>query len=117
MEERVVKSLGFDAESPMVRIEVSRILSLGQGATADGEAAALPPNVFGGYTEEIVAFDEQPTVATVSPVQFREMANQQPDSPGIGSTFRIAWIVAVALVLLILTGGILILLQARRRVS
>ena len=72
----VVKQLGFDAESPMVRTEISQILSSG----------SLMDNSTGieGYSEQTVQLENAASTATVSPAQLRQLATSESESEKAG---------------------------------
>lgn len=54
-QEQVVKSLGFDAESPLVKTEISQIMAIGQqNAVGSGSSRNVSLNPIMGYSEMIV---------------------------------------------------------------
>ena len=118
VQSEVVKLLGFDAESPMVKTEVSQILSMSQPSGMESE---IPLETAEGklyeYNEESLKFENGATVAVISPAQLRELTSSKPTSSGTGSTFRMALFIVSGMVLLIIAGGIFIMLRARKRVS
>jgi len=66
LRETVLKSLGFDPESPMVKVEVSQILARGpisRPKAASGEAAL--DNLLFGYREVSLGDDSQPAASTL----------------------------------------------------
>ena len=68
------KSLGFDPESPMVKAEISRIMAVGRppGVQAGGSVGPLEVTLF-GYSEQVVEFEDESAVDTVSPAQLSKM--------------------------------------------
>lgn len=106
----VVKLLGFDAESPMVKMEISQILSMSSSG-----GAAIARTIQQGYKEEVVEFESSTSAAMVSPAQLREMNSTKPVSSEVRSTFQLTLFVVGGMVLLILAGGVLIILRARRK--
>ena len=118
VQSEVVKLLGFDAESPIVKTQISQIISLGPSSRTDAEGTdkSLESALY-GYKEETVEFESEPAVAMISPAQFRELDSTKPDSSGDSSNFRMALFIVGGMVLLILAGGIFIILRARRRAS
>jgi hypothetical protein len=109
----VVKSLGFDAESPMVKTEISQILSLNPSLEADKPSE----NIFQGYSEMAVEPESSTTVAAVSPAQLRQLVSRRPDASDTGDhgrhPYRVALCIIGGMVLLILVGGLLIILRER----
>jgi hypothetical protein len=116
VQSEVIKSLGFDAENPMVKAEVSQILAI--GLTSSGKSGEVPDTsqgIFYGYEERIVEYDDEPPVAMLSPVQMSGMDSPEPDSSGGGWTLRTTSFILIGISLLILAGGAFIILRARRR--
>ena len=79
----VLKLSGFDAESPMVKAEISRILAMGQGAGRGGPGSrGREEDGFLGYSEEVVEFEsdsgrEEPA-PTLAPAQVQELDLPKP---------------------------------------
>jgi hypothetical protein len=120
LQAEVMKLIGFDAESPMVKTEVSQILSLGKatkGQRMDEETVASLRDKFHGYREEVVEFESTPTVTTVPLSQFRESASTESGSSGTGLIFKVALLAVGGMFLLILAVSVFIILRARRRAS
>ena len=117
LQSEAAKLLGFDAESPMVKTQISQIISLGPSSRTDEGTAEPLEGALYGYREEAVEFESKPTVAMISPAQFRELDSTDPDSSGDSSNFRVALFIVGGMVLLILAGGVFIILRARRRAS
>lgn len=134
--------LGFDPENPMVKAEISRILSMGPTvARADGLGDGLL-----GYTEQVVEFssgsDEgmqpeettsrdafveeeeppppspstRPSIAQASVVQTPRPPISEMTSvagPGLGT----AWTVVGGMAIVIVVGGVFVILRAQRRAA
>lgn len=115
IQSEVVEVLGFDAESPMVKTEISQILFM--GPSVRGEAGGPSGFSLGGfeYSEEIVEFEDEPSVAMISPAQFRDLSSPAPASAEENSIFQMIFLISGGMALLILAGGALILLRARWR--
>jgi len=113
IQSEVVKSLGFDAESPMVKTEISQILSLKPTLETDKPLE----NRLGGYSEMAVEPESRPNVASVSPAQLRQLASRRPDASVTGHhgryPYRMALYIIGGMVLLILVGGVFIILRER----
>ena len=113
IQSEVVKSLGFDAESPMVKTEISQILSLRPSRETDKPSE----NRFGGYSEMAVEPESSPNVAAVSPAQLRQLVSRRPDASGTGHhgrhPYRMALYIIGGMVLLILVGGTFVILRER----
>jgi len=118
MQSNVVKYLGFDAENPMVKREISSILSLSSSKpTMDREAINSIRDIFNDYSEQIVAYEVEQKPARVSPAQFRELVSQTASNPKSGVNLKITSAVMSLFVLSTLTGGLFILLRSHRRKS
>lgn len=109
---QAAKSLGFDVESPMIKMEMSQILSL-------GSSSGVATSPLEGYSETVVEFEGGGSQSAVSPAQFRQLVSDESAAPktGMASYTRIFLLVAGGVVLLILVGGVLVILRSRRRVS
>lgn len=118
MQSNVVKYLGFDAENPMVKREMSSILSLSSSKTTmDREAIDSIRDVFDDYSEEIIAYEVEQKPARVSPAQFRELVSQTASNPKSGVNLKITIAMMSLIVLSTLSGGLFILLRSYRRKS
>lgn len=118
IQSEVVELLGFDAESPMVKIEISQILSMGSLLWSGAEGpVGLSEGGLGEYSETTVELEEAPSVTMMSPAQFRDIASPDPVSAKDGSIFRAPLFIVGVMALLILVGGTLILLRSRWRSS
>lgn len=60
LRDRAAKRLGFDPENPVVKMEVSRIVSLGSGEAGRVDPAGEAGDGLFGYHEEAVRFGETP---------------------------------------------------------
>lgn len=102
VQSEVAKALGFDVESPMVKTEMSQILSL-----------RPPESELDRYSETTVEFESEPAVAAVSPAKLRQLISRRPDVSDKRHPYRMALLIVGGMVLLILIGGILIVLRAQ----
>jgi hypothetical protein len=128
LQSAVVKQGGFDAESPLVKTEISRILAMGRRAGLGGAGGnGSEEDGFLGYTEQIVAFENdsgaEETAPTLAPAQVRELDLPKPASDEIISevppesdrSFQVAYVTVGGMVLVVLAGGGLVIVRARRR--
>jgi hypothetical protein len=110
---KVAKSLGFDAESPMVKTEVSQILSLRPSL----EKGKPSESKFEGYSEMAVEPESSSTAAAISPAQLRRLVSRRPDASATGDhgrhPYRMTLCVVGGMVLLILAGGVFIISRGR----
>ena len=113
MQSGVVKHLGFDAENPLVKLEMSRILSLSSSEDGFGTTVPSTEGVL-GYSEQTVAFDAAPTTAMVSPAQLRAMANTDDESNHSGTPGRAIWLTVGGITLLVGIVGVLMMVARRR---
>jgi hypothetical protein len=102
VQSEVAKALGFDVESPMVKTEMSQILSL-----------RPPESELDRYSETTVEFESEPVVAAVSPAKLRQLISRRPDVSDKRHPYRMALLIVGGMVLLILIGGMLIVLRAQ----
>lgn len=107
----VVKILGFDAENPMVKAEVGQILAI--GSTSNGEEESQ--DLFYGYEEREVEYDNVSSVAMLSPAQVSDMTYQRVDPHGGGSVLRTIILPLIGISTLILIAAAFIILRTRRR--
>lgn len=112
----LAKLLGFDVENPMIKTEMSQIMSTGS-PTSQTEAP------LSGYRETVVEFVESPSTSTVSPAQLRQLVSPEPANEsnisrqGAFLSYKMALLIIGALALLIVIAGVFIILKARRRAS
>lgn len=114
----VVKFLGFDAESPMVKIEMSSIMSLDFFKQTEDEGIKRNlGDALDEYREEVLEFEDEQKVTRVSPAKFREFISL--DSAGSKSRLNLKTMLYIMgiIVLMILAGGSFILIRARRKLS
>jgi len=117
IQSEVVKSLGFDAESPVVKTEISQILSAGQSFETEDRKSV--DDTFYGYREKTIEFQTDSEVATVSPAQFRKMESTKEPEPSknIFSTYRMTMFIIGGMAIFILTGGLFIIFRNRFKKS
>ena len=123
LQSEAVRLLGFDPESPMVKTEISQILSQGR-TEGTAKSAVSPREHLYGYREDVVEFEKKPVVATVPPSQFRQPTtikkNRVSPRNSVSSSVDLLHVTLFAVggvALLILVGSMLIILRARRRLS
>ena len=118
MQSDVVKCLGFDAESPMVKMEMSSIMSLNRYIMMeDNENIGSSWEELNEYIEDVLAYESGLAVARVSPAQIRELSSTGLATPKSGINLKTTLSIVGIIVLLILSGGLLILLRSGRRIS
>jgi hypothetical protein len=114
----VVKFLGFDAENPMVKTEMSSIISLDLFKQAvDDKLRESLGDILDEYSEDIFEFEAESDSERVSPAKLRELTLYPTAQAKFGSRLKIILYVSGILVLLILGGGLLVLIRARRKLS
>lgn len=118
MQSEVVKSLGFDAENPMVKTEMSSILSLDLFKHAeDDEFREELGSILDDYSEGTLEFEADPDAERVSPATLRELTSYETALPRSGLKLKAIVYAMSGLVLLILAGGFIIWIRARRKIS
>lgn len=105
----LVKQLGFDVENPMIKAEMSRILSI--SAAMRGEAAGQNAENLYGYREQTLDVTPQSDIPRVNFSQIQAMNSPAERSP----LARMLLIVGTGFVLVILVAGLWIWLRARRK--
>ena len=112
IQDELVKQLGFDVENPMIKLEMSQILSIDPLATArDGKLSnPLDYNLF-GYHEEPGESVEDTNSQQLSSSQIQDLYSSSKTRPFI----KIVLFSAGILVLVIITISIFILLKAKKR--
>jgi len=114
----VIKSLGFDAENPMVKMEMNSIISSGPFTmTEDKGNIGSSVSAFDRYSEEVLALESMSTISKVSPAQLRELASTESATYKSGLNLKTLLALMGIIILLILSGGIIILMRTRRRIS
>ena len=111
----VVRSLGFDAENPMVKTEISSIMSF--DFSLGKEAGWISEDTLDNYSEEVLKFGIGVAVARVSPARFQEFISPVSSNSKSGLNLKTLLSVIGIVVLLVLAGGGFVLLRARRKRS
>lgn len=114
----VVKLLGFDAENPMIKTEMSSIISLDLFKQAeDDELRENLGDIFDEYSEEILGFDTEPNEERLSPAKYQELTSSETANPKSGLNLKTILIGMGIIVLFILTAGSFVLIRERRKTS
>ncbi len=114
----VVKFLGFDAENPMVKTEMSSIISLDLFQQAvDDKLRETLGNILDEYSENAFEFESESDSERVSPAKLRELTLSPVVQAKSGSHLKIILYGSGILAFLILGGGLLVLIRARRKQS
>jgi len=108
----MVKSLGFDVENPMVKSEMSQILSM--TPALQGNKNTLNPLM--AYREGIVTFDNVPSVPTVSSDPFRADVSSESEAAG-SPVFRVGMFLGGGIILVVLAIAGIIFIRTKRRKS
>lgn len=114
----VVKFLGFDAENPMVKTEMSSIISLDLFRQAvDDKLRETLGDILDEYSEGAFEFEAESDSARVSPAKLGELTLSPAVQAKSGSHLKIILYGSGILAFLILGGGFLVLIRARRKQS
>jgi len=108
MQAQISRQLGFDVENPMIKSEMSQILSI--APKQKGKNAQNPLSV---YKEGIVKFDTIPSTPTVSSNNFRSSGGKA-DSKANYPDFFILLYSLIGIVIVALISGLYIFRQNRR---
>lgn len=118
MQSDVVKYLGFDAESPMVKMEISSIMSINRSIRMeDNGNIGSSRDELNEYREDVLEYENGSAIGRVSPAQLRELSSTGSATPKSGLNFKMILTITSIIVLLIFVGGLFILLKSRRRIS
>jgi hypothetical protein len=114
----VVKFLGFDAESPMVKAEMSSIMSV-DFFKSNEEALSVDNlgDVLDEYSEELFKFQGEPDSKRISPSKFQELVSQESANSRSGLNLKMIVFITGSFVLLIFGVGVFILVRARKKFS
>jgi len=115
MQAQVAENLGFDPESPMIKMEMSWIVRKGSYSypgTPFGyqELPVEPDSNTGAYQN---SFNEVEDIAIPEPNQVKPVAETNPLAEG-NSPFQNTILLLVGLCVLVLTSGIVILVRAKK---
>lgn len=114
----VVKFLGFDAENPMVKTEMSSIISLDLfKQKEDDEFRENFGDVFDEYSEEALGFDAEPNAERVSPAKYHELTSSETTHSKSGLNLKTILYSMSIIVLFILAAGSFVLIRERRKQS
>lgn len=111
----LVKRLGFDVENPMVKAEMSHILSLAvMLGNRSKQSSNFQENNLYGYRERQLEFETQTDVPKLSLSQLQDLNSPESASPG-SSAIRIGLYAIGVIFLITIAGGTFIILRARKR--
>ena len=117
IQSEVVKFLGFDAENPLVKMEMSSIMSLGFSPNTDrNNNIESSGNKLNEYMEGILANEVESSEKRVSPAQLRELTSAESKTSKPGINLKIILIIAGITILLIFAGSTFIFLRSHKRV-
>lgn len=109
----VVKRLGFDAENPAVKLEMSQILALGSdpatwGESGTGSSAAN----FEEYNEFLMELGNRSGASTISPAQLSDLS-----ASGGRRSAALTWafVIVGCLAVVVITTGMIVLMRRRAR--
>jgi len=115
VQSEVVRRLGFDAESPAVKLEMRQTLSSGSGRDIwGGSTARLASGSFEEYDEVVLELAKMPGGSTISPAQLNRLAGYEQTR---GSVFSVTLVILGAVVLIVIFGGMFVLWRARMRAA
>ena len=109
MQADLVKQLGFDPESPMIKNEISQILS--KTPAFPGQDVSEDPLL--GYTEFTVAFESDSAMELVE-VNADSIDSNVPESSAVTPPIWLSLIIVILLGVAILNSGILVFLRNRK---
>ena len=111
----VVKRLGFDAESPAVKLDMSQILAIGSDPAAWSESGTGSSAAnFREYNEFLVELGKRSGASTISPAQLSGLASTEGR---YGSALTVALVVVGCIALLVVIAGTVVLLRGRARAA
>ena len=122
-QQQVVRALGFDAENPLVKAEISRILAQGPGGLS-GMAAPSFEELLLGYSEEVVidpiAVDEAPSATAPGAADpDQETVSETPPAPE-PLEVPLYWLITMSLLGICAIsgiGGAIVVIRSRKQDS
>lgn len=118
IQQDVANILGFDAESPMVKMEMSNIISFDYYTKTEYRENPIDSeSPFDRYKEELLKFENEWSEKRLSPAQFRDIVSPEPADSKSGPNWKLIISIIGIFVLVIMAGGIFILLLLRRKTS
>ncbi|MGD8535351.1 MAG: hypothetical protein PVF66_05815 [Candidatus Aminicenantes bacterium] len=114
----VVKFLGFDVENPMVKTEMSSIISLDLfRQTGDDELRENLGDIFDEYSEWALEFETEANAGRVSPAKYYELTSSGTTQSKSGLNLKTILFGTGIIAFLILAGGSFVLIRARKKLS
>ena len=112
----VVKFLGFDPESPVVKTEMSSIMSFDFFKSSE-EALSVDNlgDILDEYSEELLEFQGEPETKRISPAKFQELVTQESAKTRSGLDVKGIVIFTASFILLVFGIGMYILFRARKK--
>ena len=102
----------------MVKTEMSSIISMDLfKQTEPDELREDAGDILDEYSEGIIEFEAEPNDERVSPAKLRELTSSETALPKSGLRLKTILYAMSALILLILAGGSIIWIRARRKLS
>lgn len=111
---QVVRNLGFDAENPIVKREISMVLSLEKWGPL-GEPSEFPADesALGEYSEDIVRPEGETSGNALSPAQIRDLIST--GESGDSKFLQRGLLLLGAFIVLIMSTGVFILWRTRKK--
>jgi hypothetical protein len=114
LQAEVVKFLGFDAENPLLKREISGILAANNLDPESGEVLAGPLRELGQYREKALALGKKLDSSRISPALSQRLSPRSSDASRSGFNTLVPLLLAGFVLAAILAGSIYIRNRAKR---
>jgi hypothetical protein len=114
LQAEVVKYLGFDAENPLLKREISGILTANNLDTESGDVLGGPLKELGQYREKALAFSKKLDSSRISPALSQKFSPQSSGKSRSGFNYLVPFLLAGFILTAILVGAICIRIRAKR---
>ncbi|HPA46663.1 MAG TPA: hypothetical protein PK395_12930 [bacterium] len=110
MQSQVIELAGFDAENPMVKMEIGQILASGLSGESAGTASEDPfTDLLFGYSEQVVEFGTESAPVVDSPISAQAIDPPPSEKPEPGFYGRtVLWTIAAFGVVILVGIGIVV---------
>ena len=114
LQAEVVNQLGFDAENPLLKREISGILTANNLDTESGEVLSGPLKELAQYREKSLAFSKKLGVSRISPALSQKLSPQSSGNPRSGFNILFLLLPAGLVLIMILAGTLFIRNRTKR---
>jgi hypothetical protein len=117
LQAEVVKYLGFDAENPLLKREITGILAANNLDAESGEVSGGPLKEIGQYRERAMAFGKKLGSSRISPALSQKFSPRSSERSRSGFNYLALFLLAGFILTAILAGAFYIRIRAKRERS